>query len=147
MGFGVRAMMSTDERMVVWRAGLLGLPLLVIIGWLWGSGITPASSDLAARHDEIVRTCSGLVAMPISAYVVNWATVVILGAAAVAAIAGLRVVLRTFGRLPDDHVSVAALEILLVAGIVAALLTTVVGLLSMPDFYQEAIPVKSICEG
>jgi hypothetical protein len=140
-------MMSTDERTAVWRAGLPGLPLLVIIAWLWGSGLTPATHDLEARHQEILRTCSGLVPMPISAYVVNWAIVVILGAAAVAAIGGLRMAVRTFGRLPADHASVAALQIVLTVGIVAAVLTTGVGLLSMPDFYAQAIPVKSICKG
>ena len=140
-------MMSTNERAAVWRAGLLGLPLLVIIAWLWGSGVTPATHDLDVRHQEILRTCSRLAPMPISAYVVNWAVVVILGAATVAAIAGLRGALRTFGRLPGDHTSVVVLQVFLAAVTMAAILTTVAGLVSMPDFYTQAIPVKSICEG
>jgi hypothetical protein len=130
-----------------WRAGLLGLPLVVVIAWLWASGVTPATSDLAARHQEILRSCSRLAPMPISAYLVNWAIVVILGAATVAAIAGLRVATKRFGRLPSDHAAIAVLQVLLTVAIAAAILTTAAGLLSMPDFYEQALPAKSICKG
>jgi hypothetical protein len=134
-------------RSTAWKASMLAVPLIVVIIWLWFSGATPATSDLAARHEEILRTCARLTPMPVSAYVVNWAVVVVLGAVTVAAIAGLRLMARTFGRLPSSHSVVAVLQVLLAIAIVAAILTIVSGLLSMPDFYQQAVPMKSICRG